>query len=161
SATPAHFKLVEQLLPTLDQAPQRSDRDVQFVWLKKAKAYEVSSKIDAVFSHRPDGERPVVEADTFNNSITIIAKPADMAQVHDLRAVLHETAKDSTRQVRLRPLERAATEQMARMLQNIYPQMAVGQVRVVDKVSPPKGDQTNAPAAPAGANAPAPGAAVA
>ena len=161
SGTSAHFKLVEQLLPTLDQAPERSERDVQFVWLKKAKAYDVVSKIEAVFANRPSAERPVVEPDTLNNSITIIAKHADIVQVQDLITRLDETAKDSSLQVRLRPLDRVAAEQMARMLQNIYPQMALGQVRIVEKVQPPKTDSTNAPAAfaPGGANpagAPAP-----
>ena len=41
-------------------------------------------------------------------------------------------------QVRLRPLDRVAAEQMAKMLQNIYPQMANGQVRVVEKVAVPR-----------------------
>src|SRR4029453_99813 len=123
---------------------ERSDRDVQFVWLKKAKAYDVSSKVEAVFMNRPAAERPVIEADTFNNSITAIAKRADIAQIQDLIARLDETAKDTSLQVRLRPLDRVAAEQMARMLQNIYPQMASGLIRVVDKVQPPKTDSTNA-----------------
>ncbi|MFM8359561.1 MAG: secretin N-terminal domain-containing protein, partial [Verrucomicrobiota bacterium] len=59
SATPAHFRVVEKILPTLDRAPDRSDRDVQFVWLRKAKAYEVASRIETLFEDRPRSERPV------------------------------------------------------------------------------------------------------
>src|SRR5262249_28728173 len=91
-------------------------------------------------------------------SITIIAKRADIVQVQDLIARLDETAKDSSLQVRLRPLDRVAAEQMARMLQNIYPQMALGQVRIVEKVQPPKTDSTNPPAAPGPGGAHPPGA---
>jgi type II secretion system protein D len=145
SGTAAHFRTIEKLLPTLDKAPERSDRDVQFVWLKKAKAYEVVSKVEAVFQGRDQKEKPVIEADTFNNSITIIARRGDIAQIQDLINRLDDTAKDTSTQVRLRPLDRVAAEQMARMLQNIYPQMAHGQVRVVDQVTP----NPDAPAQPA------------
>jgi type II secretory pathway component GspD/PulD (secretin) len=144
SGMEAHFKVVEKILPTLDKAPERSDRDVQFVWLKKAKAYDVVSKVSAVFEEQPAKERPVIEADTFSNSITIIARRGDMKQIQDLISRLDETAKDSTLQVRLRPLDHVGAEQMARMLQNLYPQMSKGTLRVVEKINP--GD-TNQPAA--------------
>ena len=136
TATEAHFKTVEKILPTLDKAPERSDRDVQFVWLRKAKAFDVVSKVEAVFSSRSDEDRPVIEADGMNNSITIIARRGDLAQIQDLIARLDDTAKDSSLQVRLRPMDRIAADQMARMLQNIYPQMAQAKVRVVDKLKP-------------------------
>jgi type II secretory pathway component GspD/PulD (secretin) len=143
SGVEAHFKVVEKILPTLDKAPERSDRDVQFVWLKKAKAYDVVSKVEAVFTDSAAKDRPVIEADPTNNSITIIARRGDMAQIQDLIQRLDDTAKDSSLQVRLRPLERVGAEQMARMLQNIYPQMSKGRLRVVEKVT---GADTNAPA---------------
>ncbi len=155
SATPAHFKVVEQLLQTFDTLPARAERDVNFVWLHNAKASDVVSKIDAVFAGRLDGEKPVVEADTFNNSITIIGKRAEVAQVQDLIARLDASTKDASLQVRLRPLDRIPAEQMLRMLQNIYPQMSAGQIRVVDKVEPVRAVK---PVAPAPADAPGPAA---
>ncbi|HEY6229207.1 MAG TPA: secretin N-terminal domain-containing protein, partial [Verrucomicrobiae bacterium] len=148
SGLEAHFKVIEKILPTLDKAPERSDRDVQFVWLKKAKAYDVVSKVSAVFENESSKDRPVIEADTFGNSITIIARRGDMKQIQDLIARLDETAKDSSLQVRLRPLDRVSAEQMARMLQNIYPQMSKGTVRVVDKINPGDTNQPPANAAP-------------
>lgn len=153
SGTPAHFKVVEKVLPTLDKSPERADRDVQFVWLKKAKAFDVASKLEALFTDRPKGEQPVIEADVLNNSITLIAKRGDLAQLQDLITRLDEQGKDNSLQVRLRPLDRVVAEQMAKMLQNIYPQMSRGTVRVVEKLDPPKPLGTNAP--PAGTNAPA------
>ncbi|HXG47059.1 MAG TPA: secretin N-terminal domain-containing protein, partial [Methylomirabilota bacterium] len=152
AGTPAHFKVVEKILPTLDQAPERSDRDVHFVWLRKARAYDVVSKLETVFSTREAKDRPVIEADEFNNSITIIARRSDVAQIQDLIGRLDEQSKDSSLQVRLRPLDRVTAEQMAKMLENIYPQMSAGRVRVVEKVEP----KPNAPPAP-GAPAPLPG----
>lgn len=146
SGTAAHFRVVEKILPTLDKAPERSDRDVQFVWLKKAKAFDVSSKLETLFADRTKGEQPVIEPDIMNNSLTIIAKRGDLAQIQDLVSRLDEQSKDNSIQVRLRPLDRVVAEQMAKMLQNIYPQMSRGTVRVVEKLDSPKpAATTNAP----------------
>ena len=146
----SHFKLVEKILPTLDKAPERSDKDVQFVWLKKAKASDVASKLETVFSSRESDDRPVIESDSFNNSITLIAKRGDIAQMQDLISRLDETSKDSNIQVRLRPLDRTTAESMATMLRSIYPQMGNGQIRLVEKIDPLK----PVPASPSPAPAP-------
>ena len=155
SGTHAHFKVVEKILPTLDKAPERSDRDVQFVWLKKAKAFDVVSKLEGIFADRPKGEQPIIEADPLNNSITVIAKRNDLTQIQDLIGHLDEQSKDNSIQVRLRPLDRVVAEQMAKMLQNIYPQMSRGTVRVVEKLDPPLPGATNAAPPTPATNAPA------
>ena len=147
TAKDEQFRLVEQLLPTLDKAPERSDRDVQFVWLKKAKALDVATKVTAVYEDRPAGERPLVEADEQSNSITIIARRSDLSQVQDLVNRLDESSKDTSLQVRLRTLSKIPAEQMSKMLTNIYPQMYSGKLRLVDKLALPGGG--GASAAPA------------
>ena len=144
SATAAHFRVVEKILPTLDKVPERADRDVQFIWLRKAKAYDVSSKLESLFEDRPRSERPVIEPDLTGNSLTVIARKGDLVQIQDLIARLDDQSRESAVQVRLRPLERVAADQMARMLESIYPQMSGTPLRVTDKVPPP----------PAGTNAP-------
>ena len=136
SGTEAHFKVVEKILPTLDRAPERSDRDVQFVWLRKAKAFEVSTQLDALFEDRARADRPVIEPDFQANSLTIIAKRGDIAQIQDLVARLDEQGKSSSIQVRVRALDHVAAEQMAEMLKNIYPQTSGTPLRVLEKVSP-------------------------
>jgi type II secretory pathway component GspD/PulD (secretin) len=135
SGTEAHFKVVEKILPTLDKAPERSNRDVQFVWLRKAKAYDVSNQLDTLFEDRPRSDRPVIEPDIQGNSLTIIAKRGDLAQIQDLIARLDEQGKASALQVRLRPLDHVAAEQMAKMLESIYPQMSGTPVRVTEKLA--------------------------
>jgi len=145
SATESHFRMVEKLLATLDQQPSRSERDVQFVWLRNAKADEVATKVKAVFEGRPEADRPVIEADTFANSITVIARRADLPQIQEIISRLDETSKDTTLQVRLRPLDNVTAEQMARMLESIYPQMVPGRIRVVDRIQPPKREEKPAP----------------
>jgi type II secretory pathway component GspD/PulD (secretin) len=134
SATQAHFKVVEKILPTLDKAPDRSDRDVQFIWLRKAKALDVSTQVEAIFSDQPRKDRPVIEPDIRANSLTIIARKGDLAQIQDLVGRLDAQGKVSSIQVRLRPLEHVAADQMAKMLQNIYPQVSGTPLRMTERV---------------------------
>jgi type II secretory pathway component GspD/PulD (secretin) len=145
TGTKEHFVVVDKILPTLDKAPERADRDVQFVWLRKARAFDVSSKLEALFEDRPRRERPVIEPDLTNNSITIIGRKSDLIQIQDLVGRLDEQGKDSSYQVRLRTLDRVAAEQMARLLENIYPQTARTPLSIVEKISPPEAGATNNP----------------
>jgi len=138
SGTEAHFRMVDKVLPTLDKAPERSDRDVQFVWLKKAKAFDLALKLDSLFEDRPRADRPVIEPDSASNSLTIIAKRGDIPQIQDLVSRLDDQGRDSAVLVRVRPLERVTADQMATMLLNIYPQVSGTPLRVTDKVEPPK-----------------------
>ena len=143
TGTAAHFAVVDKILPTLDKVPDRADRDVQFVWLKKARAFDVSSQLESLFEDRPRRERPVIEADLSNNSITIIGRKADLAQIQDLVERLDEQGKDSSYQVRLRTLDRVAAEQMARLIENLYPQTTGSALSVVEKIPIPTPDSTN------------------
>lgn len=136
SATRAHFKIVEKILPTLDKSPERSNRDVQFVWLRKAKAFEVATQLEALFEDRPRSERPVIEPDFQGNSLTIIAKRGDIAQIQDLVGRLDEHGKSSAMHVRVRPLDHVAAEKMAQMLKSIYPQVSGTPVNVSEKIAP-------------------------
>jgi type II secretory pathway component GspD/PulD (secretin) len=98
----------------------------------------------------------LIEPDSYSNAITIIGRRTDIAQVESLIKRLDASALDTSVHVRIYPVSRIPAEQMAGMLQNIYPQMFRGQIRVVDKIEPHKRGATNAPTS----NAPAPEAAV-
>jgi type II secretion system protein D len=134
SGSTDYFRLVEQLLATLDQAPQHSDRRVQFYWLKNARAFEVSLKADALFAHRPRAERPLIESDSFSNSLTVVAKPADLLEIEDVIRQLDEMARDTSLQVRMIPLTDIPAARMAAMLTNLYSQLNEGQIRLVDRL---------------------------
>ena len=145
TGTADHFAVIEKLLPTLDKAPDRTDRDVQFVWLRKGRAFDIASQIEAIFANRPKAERPIVEPDLSNNSLTLIGRRADLAQVQELVSRLDAQGKDSSYVVRLRALDRVAADQMAKLLEGIYPQTTQSSLSIVEKVQPrPEGD-TNAP----------------
>ncbi len=138
SGSTEYFKMVEQLLATLDQAPQHSDRQVQFYWLKNADAFDVALKAGALFADRPRAERPLIESDSFANSLTVVAKPADLLDIENIILKLDETARDTSLQVRMIPLSTMPVERMATMLTNLYSQLNEGQIRLVDRLpSPP------------------------
>ncbi len=137
SGTPSHFQLVEEVLPTLDRAPTRSDRDVQVVWLENAQASDVALKLQTMYENAPADSRPVIESDIIANSITIIARKKDLVEIQNLINQLDASAQDNTIQVRLIPVDRVPAEQMASMLQNIFPQMSSAQLRLVDKLPTP------------------------
>ncbi len=143
TASPQQFKLVEKLMPTLDKAPERSDRVVKFVWLQKADAFDVAGKIESVFANRPRGERPLLEADFTGNMITIIARRSDIPQVEDLIQQFDMGGEDTELQVRLLTLSRIPADKMITMLTNIYPQMHTGRIRVVERLQPVGAAGTN------------------
>jgi len=143
TGTADHFAVIEKLLPTLDKAPDRAERDVQFVWLRKGRAFDIASQIEALFEDRPKRERPVVEPELSNNSITLIGRRSDLAQIQELVARLDQQGKDSSYVVRLRALDRVAADQMAKLLQGIYPQTTRSTLSIVDKVTPMEEGATN------------------
>jgi len=146
TASATHFKLIEQLLPTLDKAPERSDRDVQFVWLQNARAADIRMKVAAVYEERPRGEQPVLEVDREANTLTVIAKRSDMPQIQDLIQRLDTSAQDNSLQVRLLTVDDVPVEQMIGMLTNIYPQMYGASIKLVDRLPSLDRTKTNNPA---------------
>ncbi len=152
SASPDYFKLVEQLLKTLDKKPDKSDREVQFYWLKNASAFDVAYKLETMFEDRDKENKVVVESDSLANSLTVIARRQDIPEIEALIAQFDDSAKDSSIQVRLLPVATVPVEQMATMLKNIYPQMSDNDLQVVEKLPPAQresgsGSSTNAPPA--------------
>lgn len=136
TADPKQFKLIEELLPTLDQAPERSDKDIKYVWLKRADAYDVVDKLQAFYADRSRADRPYLESDFDGNSITIIAKRSDMAQIDKLIEQFDQGEIESELQVRMLSLARIPAKEMVDMLSNLYPQMHQGTIRVVDRLDP-------------------------
>jgi len=145
TASATHFKLIEQLLPTLDKAPERSDRDVQFIWLQNARAGDIRLKVAAVYEDRPRGEQPVLEVDREANTLTVIARRSDMPQIQNLIQRLDTSAQDNSLQVRLLTVDDVPVEQMVGMLTNIYPQMHGGSLKVVDRLPTLDRSRTNQP----------------
>jgi len=148
SANPEQFRTIEQLLVTLDQNSAQSDRSVRFVLLKNARARDAASRLSLLFEGREQVDRPVIEADSFANSVTIIGSKSDIAEAEGIIAELDQVARDQTLQVRMLVIENLPAEQMARMLQSLYSQMSQVELQIVDRLSPAPSGATNQPAAP-------------
>lgn len=147
SAHPDQFRVIEQLLVTMDQNSAQADRSVRFVLLKNARAFSVSSRLNTMFEGRPREERPVIEADTFANSITIIGSKSDIAEVENIIAELDQVSREETVQVRMLVINNLPADHMARMLKSLYSQMSNVEIELVDRLQP---GQTNQVATPEG-----------
>ena len=152
STTPAHFTLVEQILESLDKAPAAPEADVQYFWLENADATAVADQLDAMYEDRKS-DRPVISADDFTNSVTIIAKDEDLRAIEPIIAKL-DKASGSGRRIRVVPLVDVRADRMAELLRTVYKQMTGTEVRVTTETPrPPVG--APGPSGPSGAAAPA------
>ncbi len=138
--TPRHFPIVEQLLTNLDKAPERSARTVHYVALENIDALRAVRQLEALYLNQSSGERPVIEADSLDNSLTIIAKTADLDAIIDLVEQLDAAAPSSEIQVRVVPLVQMPADQMASMLISLYSQMTESEVQLSERLPPRGGD---------------------
>ncbi len=134
TAKPEQFELIEKLLPELDKAPESSDKDVQFVWLKTADGYDIIDAVDAFYADRAKRDQPYLETDLFGEQLTIIAKRSDMPQIMDLVEQFDKGIVEIDQQIRMISLSRVPVEQMAEMLKTLYPQMYSGKLTFVERL---------------------------
>ena len=73
-ASTNYFKVVEQLIKTLDQSPEKADREVKFYSLTNANAFDVAFKLDTMFSERTGENKVVSDVDSVSNTLTIFAQ---------------------------------------------------------------------------------------
>ena len=145
STTPAHFAIVESLLQSLDQAPVKSTQNVHYIWLENAGAKEVLEKIDAMYRDRKGPDKPVVQADTMSNAVTVICKDEDFAMIEQVVAKIDELSKDNSRHVKVVPVSQIQAETLAQVLRNIYPQISGKQVILSGKAALPPTDPLQGP----------------
>jgi len=136
SATPESFKVIEKLLSALDKAPKRPDRSMNLYTLVNVDPFELASKLQALYADRPKAEQVSAEADPYSSSLTVIAPQADFPAIEEIIQRMDEAAVDRSLQVRMVALEKMPAAQMAAMLTNVYSQIALGQVRLVDRLPP-------------------------
>lgn len=137
STTPAHFAIVESLLQSLDQSPVKSTQNVHYIWLENAGAKEVLEKIDAMYRDRKGPDKPVVQADTLSNAVTVICKDEDFAMIEPVIQKIDELSKDNSRHVKVIPVSQIQAEALAQVLRNIYPQISGKEVIISGKASVP------------------------
>ncbi|HOF18243.1 MAG TPA: secretin N-terminal domain-containing protein, partial [Phycisphaerae bacterium] len=132
STTGGYFTIVEQLLQNLDRAPERIEADAQYVWLENADAFDVASKLQEMYRDRRGADKPVIEADSFSNAITLIAKDADLKAMETIIAKLDAAARDNNIQVRVIPMSKMSADKMAEVLRRVYGQMTTSKIVITD-----------------------------
>ncbi len=144
STTKTYFTMFEQLLNQLEntEIPQR---DVYYVSLTNADAYDLAKKLDSLFRDRKGPDAPTIETDSYTNSLTIIAKEADFKQMQTL---IDKIDKLPTRKVQVISVSGMKAEQLAAQLQKVYPQLNENaDLRVVEQL-PGKGEKPESSVAP-------------
>ena len=134
STTSSQFKVIENLLASLDKGEDRVLRDVQYVWLTNAQASDVVEKLDAMYADRKGVDKPVIEADSIMNAVTIIAKEADLKTMQDVIAKLDSQAIKKNIQVKVFPLTAMRAERMAEVIKRVYGQMTNARIDVIQKL---------------------------
>ncbi len=144
STSTANLQICEALLAKLDAEGAASGHEVQFIPLTHADATELVTKINTMFADRPRGDRPTVEADSFSNGLTIIAKDTDFRAIQAVVEKWDESAAANYIQVKVVPMAPTArAEKMAEVLKRVYEQVANVHVQVTDRL-PPRGSADGA-----------------
>ncbi len=137
STSQANFAVVDALLEKLDQDADVVIRDMQYIPLLHANAFDLVDKIDAMFADRKKGDRPTVAADELSNGLTIIAKDADFRAIEAVVSKFDEVAIDTYIQVRVIPISGGTrAEKIAEVLKRVYEQVSGGEVQITDKLPP-------------------------
>jgi type II secretion system protein D len=131
---PPYFDVVEKLLVELDKAPENTDRTVQFVPLRHISAYTVRRQLTAIYSDRVRRDRPVIEADPFGNSLTILGRQTDIDFIEDLVEKIDQAEPDDEVLVRVLPLGQIPAADIASLLVNIYAQIAGEKIELRKKL---------------------------
>lgn len=137
STTSAYFDTVDELLSTLDGA-KKSKREVEYIVLNNADAYEVSVQLYDMFRDRSWSDRPVINADGETNTLTLIGTDTDLSMMQKVVAKLDDAAAKAAVRVRVVPLEGVRAERMAEMLQRIYGQMTDSRIVVTEQLTEDK-----------------------
>lgn len=130
--TPPNFGVVENLIKSLDKAPDRPARDAQYYFLQNADPMDVATKLDAMFADRRGSDKPVIEPDYYTQSVTVIAKDADIKMIDPVVAKLDEAAKGNNLRIRVIPLAQVKADKMAEVIKRVYGQMTDREIVVSD-----------------------------
>lgn len=131
STTMAHFAMFEELLNTLEKTESPPLRDVQFVQLTNADAFDVAAKLSSLFIDAKGPDKPIIETDYYSNSLTIIAKELDYKK---MLPIIEQLDKTPVIEVRVIPITSGSVTDLAATLQRVYPQMSDSPVKIVEKI---------------------------
>ena len=133
--TAANFRVVEEILKTLDQKGPL--RNVEYFYLESADAWDVADKLNAMYTDRRGTARPVIEADDLANAVAVVAKDTDLKDIEDvIRKIDKAASADDQAFVRIVPLTRNRASHIAEIIQRVYSQMTDAEIIIKDSNTP-------------------------
>lgn len=128
AAQPDQFAIIEQLVRSLD-AQQASERPpLRILRLRSTEAVNLAQVLNRSYAQRPVDERtlkPVnIQADPATNTLIVSAHPEVLPEIESIISELNDAQSfdAAARQIRIFPLRVARAEELARTIDEMYPE---------------------------------------
>ena len=140
--SPSKLEMLDMIIKTIDQKPEKPDREVRFYTLENVDAFDVELRLDGLFNDVNRPEQVVFESDILSNTLTVVAREKDFEEIEEMIHQMDNVARDMTEIVRLIPVSNMSVTQMSKVLLNIYPQVSSAELEMVDEL-PTSEDKTS------------------
>lgn len=127
SAQPLQHQLIQGLVRELDVLEDTELPPVRIVQVETADAANLATTLTQVYASRPAAERTVkpvsIRADAATNSLLVSAHPEPFAEIQEIVSELNSSRQKATtgREIRVFPLRVARAEELARTLDQMFP----------------------------------------
>lgn len=128
AAQPAQFRIIEQLIRSLDNQQSAERPPLRIIRLRSTDAGNVAQILQRNYQQRSAEDRqlrPVdIESDAATNSLIVSAHPDVLPEIEEIIAELNETQSYDRegREIRIFPLRVARAEDLARTIDAMYPE---------------------------------------
>ena len=90
--------------------------EINYVLLENADALIVEEQVNQLYADLDDTKKPMIQADIFTNSITLIASKDQISEISTLINDLDDAAQDNTLQIRVISSEGVPAKDLAETL---------------------------------------------
>lgn len=128
AATPDQMLVVEAMVRSLDVAKEGESQPLKIIKVKSSDAANLAQMLSRTYDQRPQEERarkPVkIDADAATNTLLVSAPPEVATEIEGIVENLNETQKPDAagREIRIFPLKVARAEDLARTIDQMYPE---------------------------------------
>ena len=129
-----NLTMVTNLLSMLDRKPERVPREINYVLLENADALIVEEQVNQLYADLDDSKKPMIQADIFTNSITLIATKDQISEISALINDLDDAAQDNTLQIRVISSEGVPAKDLAETLTGFYSNLSGVKIELVEEL---------------------------
>lgn len=128
AAQPTQFAIIEQLVRSLDNQQAAERPPLRIMKLRSTDAANLASVLERSYQQRPAEERAKkpadIQADAATNTLIVSAHDDVMAEIQSIVRELNESTSfdEADRQIRIFPLKVARAEELARTIDEMYPE---------------------------------------